>query len=185
MDPKKLRKAYMQILPHLNGALKHVQSALSDVPPSDFLLETNIKPYASAKRKMLEHNIHEPAELPDLVRGRLFFSEEYNPKEVIALLKKVFGNKLTKATKKDTNECGLEYHGVTDVNLDCDGIQFELQLMPISFKPHQELSHHIHNKLRSDRSKLSDEEKDFLRRAHNKLFKKLDTKSKIKESDSD
>jgi hypothetical protein len=183
MDPKKLRKAYMQVLPHLNKALKHVQSALSDVPPSDFLLETNIKPYASAKRKMLEHRIQEPAELPDLVRGRLFFSEEYNPKEVVDLLKKVFGDKVTKANKKDTNECGLEYHGVTDVSLDCDGIQFELQLMPMSFQSHQELSHKIHDKLRSEKTKLSDKEKDFLRRAHNKLFKTLDVKSRAPKED--
>lgn len=178
MDPKKLRKAYMQILPHLNKALQHVQSQLSDVPPSDFLLETNIKPYPSAKRKMLEQRIHEPAELPDLVRGRLYFSEDYSLKEVLRLLKKVFGDKIIKANKKDTNECGLEYHGVTDVSLNCDGIPFELQLMPMSYQPHQEMSHNIHDKLRSNKTKLSDQEKDFLRKAHNKFFKALDAKSK-------
>ncbi len=183
MDPKKLRKSYMQILPHLNKALHEVQSKLSDVPPANFTLETGIKPYSSAKRKMLEHRIVDPIELPDLVRGRLYFSEDYSVKEVLDLLKKVFGKKLTKAKKKDTNECGLSYSGVTDVSLDCDGVQFELQLMPLSFQPHQELAHQIHDKLRSNKVKLSDEEKEFLRHTHNKLFKTLDVKSKVSKED--
>jgi hypothetical protein len=178
MDTKKLRKAYMQIMPHLNKALKHVQSKLSDVPPSDFVLETNMKPYSSVKRKMLNNHIHDPIQLPDLVRGRLFFSKDYNPKEVVSLLKKIFGKNITKANKKDTNDCGLKYPGVTDVNLDCDGIQFELQLMPLEFQPHQELSHQIHDKLRSDNGKLTDKQKEFLRHMHNKFFKVLDAKSK-------
>lgn len=162
---------YMQILPRLNKALQHVTSQLSDVPPSDFLLETNVKPYSSAKRKMLEHRIKDPIEMPDLVRGRLFFSSEYEPKEVINLLKEIFGDKFKKASKKDINDCGLKYSGVVDVNLDCDGIQFELQLIPMEFKSHQDLSDKIHNKLRDDKGKLSDEEKEFLRHTHNKLFK--------------
>lgn len=181
MDPKKLRKAYMQILPNLNKALHEVQSKLSDMPPSDFVLETNTKPYVSAKHKMLEHNIQDPAEIPDLVRGRLFFSKEYSPKEVIELLKKIFGKQITKASKKDTNDCGMEYPGVIDVNLNCDGVQFELQLMPMSFKPHQEFSDKIRDKLRKD--KLSDKEKEFLRHTHNKLFKALDVKSKAPKED--
>jgi hypothetical protein len=178
MDPKKLRKAYMQCMPHLNKALHEVQSKLSDMPPSDFSLETNMKPYSSIKRKMLQHQIYNPIELPDLVRGRLFFSKDYNPKEVVSLLKKIFGKKVIKANKKDINDCGLEYPGVTDVSLDCDGVQFELQLMPLEFQPHQELSHQIHDKLRSDKGKLTDKQKEFLRHMHNKFFKVLNAKSK-------
>ena len=52
MDPKKLRKHYMHAMPKLNNALKHVQDQLSDLPPSEFELETNVKPYSSVKRKM-------------------------------------------------------------------------------------------------------------------------------------
>lgn len=183
MDPKKLRKQYMQCVPNLNKALQHVQSQLSDVPPSEFVLETNVKPYASAKRKMLQHNIKDPMRLNDLVRGRLYFSDQYEPKEVIELLKQIFGDKVKKTDKKDTNDCGLEYAGVTDVSLDIDGVPFELQLMPMGFRSHQGLSHQIHEKLRSDKGKLTDKQKEFLRQTHNKLFRALDAKSKAPKED--
>lgn len=178
MDPKKIRKLYMQVLPKLNGALQHVQSQLSDMPPSDFLLETNVKPYHSAKNKMLQHRIKNPMELSDLVRGRLFFSEEYDAKEVLELLKQLLGNKIKKVDQKDTNDCGLSYNGVTDVNMNIDGVNFELQLMPMSYKPHQELSHHIYDTLRTQSDKLTDVQKDFLKNTHNKIYHELASKSR-------
>jgi hypothetical protein len=185
MDPKKLRKQYMHLMPHLNKALHAVQSALADLPPADFALETNLKPYLSIKKKMLKNRETDPATLPDLARGRLFFSKDYNPKEVIDLLKKVFVNKVKGANKKDTNDCGLEYPGVTDVSLDMDGLSFELQLMPMEYKDHQNLSHQIYDELRNDqdKNKLTDIQKAFLRNTHNKLFKALDVKSKTPKDD--
>lgn len=183
MDPKKLRKQYMQMLPHLHKAKQHVESQLSDLPSNDFLLETNLKPYLSIKKKMLRDHESDPATFPDLVRGRLFYSQEYKPKEVVDLLKKVFKGQVKGSKKKDTNDCGLEYNGVTDVNLDIDGVQFELQLMPLDYKDHQDLSHQIYDQLRNDQDKLSDTQKDFLKRTHNKLFKALDVKSKALKED--
>ena len=183
MDPKKLRKQYMHLMPSLNKAMQHVQSQLADLPPHDFLLETNLKPYLSIKKKMLRDRESDPSILPDVARGRLFFSQDYNPKEVVDLLKKIFPGQLTGSKKKDTNDCGLEYPGVTDVNLDIDGVQFELQLMPLNYKDSQELSHQIHDQLRSDKDKLTDVQKEFLKSTHNKLFKALDVKSKAPKSD--
>ncbi len=173
----------MHLLPSLNKAMQHVQSQLADLPSYDFSLETNLKPYLSIKKKMLREHESDPATLPDLARGRIFYSKEYSPKEVVDLLKKLFGNQVKKSSKKDTNDCGLEYPGVTDVGLDIDGVQFELQLMPSEYKEHQDFSHKIHDKLRDDKSKLSDQEKEFLRHTHNKLFKALDVKSKASKND--
>lgn len=173
MDTKKIRKMYMQALPKVNKALQHVQSQLSDIPPSEFLLETNVKPYSSTKNKMLKHNIKDPIELSDLVRGRLFFSEEFNIKEVLNLLKQLFGDKIKQINKKDNNDCGLSYDGVTDINMNIDDINFELQIMPLSYKSHQDLSHQIYDKLRSQNEKLTDKQKEFLKKIHNNLYKKL------------
>jgi len=183
MDLKKLRKQYMHLMPSLNKAMQHVQSQLADLPPHDFLLETNLKPYLSIKKKVLRDHEHDPASLPDLARGRLFYSQDYNPKEVVELLKKIFKDQVKGSKKKDTNDCGLEYTGVTDVNLDIDGVQFELQLMPLDYKDSQELSHQIHDQLRCDTGKLSDVQKEFLKSTHNKLFKALDVKSKAPKND--
>jgi hypothetical protein len=99
------------------------------------------------------------------------------------LVKKIFGDQVKQSGKKDTNECGLEYHGVHDVNLDIDGVPFELQLTPLDYKDHQELSHQIHDQLRCDTGKLTDVQKEFLHNTHNKLFKALDVKSRAPESD--
>src|SRR5512135_1616508 len=91
MDPKKLRKRYRQILPNLIDAKKNVESALADLPPSDFVLETNLKPYSSIKRKMEAEDIRDPVELSDLVRGRIFYSDQFKAEHLMDILKKLFG----------------------------------------------------------------------------------------------
>lgn len=182
MDPKKLRKRYMEALPQLNQALDHLQTQLADMPPSDFKVETGLKPYPSAKRKMLEQRAKSPLELQDLVRGRIYFSDQFQLKDVMEIVKQLFGKKVIKSDNKDTNNCGLEYTGVTDVSLDIDGVNCELQLMPSEYQPHQELSQQIHDQLRAPKSKLSDQEKEFLRHRHNKLYKDLSTKRQSRES---
>lgn len=181
MDPKKLRKQYMQVLPQLNKALKHVQTQLADVS-DDFLLETNVKPYPSVKRKLLLNNEKDPMALSDLVRGRLFFSEQFNFEDAINILQKLFGNQIKSIDKKShkSEEHGLEYHGVVHVDMNIDGINFELQLMPMEFKPHKEFLHQIYEKFRNpkDFGKLTDKQKELLRKVHNRIYKSLDKKSK-------
>lgn len=173
MDPKKIRRMYMQALPNLNKALQFVQSQLSDVPPSDFLLETNVKPYHSAKRKMLNGRFKDPTELSDLVRGRLFFSTQFSYQDVLKLVKQLFGDKIKNIDVNHEKDHGLNYEGVYHVDLDLDGINFELQVMPLEFKPHKDFLHNIYTKLRDKNDKLSDNEKDFLRNIHNKMYKVL------------
>ena len=181
MDPKKLRKRYMQVLPHLNKAMQHVKEQLSDMPPDDFLLETNLKPYTSIKRKMVEQGEKDPTALSDLVRGRLFFSDQFTFEDAMGILKKLFGKQIKNVSKKShANEHGLEYHGVMHIDMDVDGINFELQIMPVEFKPYQNFSHQIYEKLRNSKEsdKLSDKQKDFLRKVNNRIYKKLDKDSK-------
>jgi hypothetical protein len=188
MDSKKLRKKYMPLVSKLNNALKYVQSQFSDLPPSEFQLESNVKPYASVKRKMETDQIDEPAELSDLVRGRLFFSPQFNHPEVIDIVKHLFGDKVTGVDKKPqkSKEHGLEYHGVTHVDMNIDGIRFELQIMPAEFRPHKEFLHQIYEKFRDPkiREKLTDKQKEFLRKTHNKMYKDLEKKSKTESEES-
>jgi|SRR5580698_9861126 hypothetical protein len=177
MDPKKLRKQYMQVVPKLKHAMQYVQSQLSDLPPSDFELQTNIKPYPSVKRKMEADRVKDPAELSDLVRGRLFFSPQFQHEDVLDILHQLFGKKVAKIDKHmdRSTEHGLEYHGIVHLDLDCDGVHFELQLMPQEFKPFKEFLHQIYDKFRNPKSldKLSDKQKTFLRKTHNNLYKKI------------
>jgi Region found in RelA / SpoT proteins len=188
MDPKKLRKQYMHCVPDLNKAMEHVKTQLADLPPSDFLLETNVKPYSSVKRKMEAKQTKDPKELSDLVRGRLFFSEQFNHEDVMDILQKLFSKKIKDVDDNEERgkEHGLEYHGVTHVDLDLDGTRFELQIMPMEFKPYKEFLHNIYDKFRNTKSleKLSDKQKQFLRKVHNDSYKKLDDQAKKARSPS-
>ena len=85
-----------------------------------------------------------------------------------------------------SKEHGLEYHGVVHVQLDVDGIKFELQLMPQEFKPYNEFLHRIYEKFRNPKThdKLSDKQKELLRKVHNNLFKKLDKQATDDRADS-
>jgi hypothetical protein len=189
MDSKKLRKRYMQIMPHLNKALQHVNDQLSDLPPSEFILETNLKPYSSVKRKMLSDHENDPVALSDLVRGRLFFSEQFNFEDVEDILHKLFGDKIKKVDDKSKRkeEFGLEYHGIRHIDMNINGVNFELQIMPIEFKPYKEFLHQIYDKFRDPktREKLTDKQKEILRKVNNKLYKTLDQQSKINREQSE
>jgi hypothetical protein len=177
MDTKKLRKDYMHSVPKLNKALKHVQDQLSDLPPSEFELETNVKPYASVKRKMEFDHVRDPLELSDLVRGRLYFSDQFQHKDAINIIQKLFGQQVKNIDKNvdRSKEHGLEYHGIIHVDLDIDGVRFELQIVPNEFKPYKDFLHNIYEKFRNPKSlsKLSDKQQEFLRDTHNKLCKKI------------
>ena len=188
MDTKKLRKQYMPLVPKINNALKYVESQLSDLPPSEFSVETNVKPYPSVKRKVEAENIHDPLELSDLVRGRLFFSDQFKFDDVIDIIKQLFGNKVKGVDKKTdrSKEHGLEYHGVIHVDMDIDGIRFELQLMPHEFKPYKDFLHEIYEKFRNPKvhDKMTDKQKEILRNTHNRMYKKLDEKAQSNRTDN-
>jgi hypothetical protein len=188
MDPKKLRKAYMQCVPDLNKVMDHVKEQLSDLPPSDFLLECNTKPYGSVKRKMEANQSQYPKELSDLVRGRLYFSDQFNQEDVLHILNKLFPEKINDIDRKKLDEeHGLKYHGIVHVNLDFDGTKFELQVLPMEFQPYKEFLHQIYDKFRNPKlfDKLSIKQRDFLRKIHNTMYKKIDEQSKKNRSSND
>ncbi|HEY5268620.1 MAG TPA: hypothetical protein VII94_05885 [Candidatus Saccharimonadales bacterium] len=182
MDPKKFRKQYLQCAPDLSKAMEYVQLQLSSLPSSEFKFESNIKPYASVKRKMEVDNVSDPIELSDLVRGRLFFSEQFSFKEIVDIIKRLFGDKVKTIDKKNnkSTEYGLEYCGVVHINLHINGINFELQILPMEFKPHKEFLHQIYERFRNPKesAKMSDKQKAFLRKMHNEIYKAIDKKSK-------
>lgn len=178
----------MQVAPHLNKALQHVQDQLSDLPPGEFTLETNVKPYMSVKRKMEQDREVDPLALSDLVRGRLFFSEQFNVDDVLDIIQKLFDDKIKKVESGDykTEEHGLEYSGVTHVDLNINGVNFELQIMPIEFQPFKEFLHQIYDKFRNPKTKdkLTDKQKELLQKIHNKLYKKLNEQSQSNRRDN-
>lgn len=180
MDPKQFRRQYMQLMPDLNKAMEHVQEKLSDLPPSDFTVETNLKPYTSIKRKLLQHNLRNPSDLSDLARGRIYFSEQFQLTEVIKILQQLFGSQIKQVQKKPDSEHGLEYHGVVNANLDLDGTAFELQLMPSEFRQHEPILHRIHELLcnTKEAGKFDDKQHEFLKKTHNKIHRSLSQKAK-------
>lgn len=188
MDPRKLRKQYMLLMPKLKKALEHVNHQLRDLPPADFVLETNMKPYSSIKRKMEAEDIRDPSELSDLVRGRIFYSPQFNADNIVDILKKLFGKTISDIDDNTHRapEHGLEYHGIVHVHLNFDGTNFEMQLMPLEYKPYKEFLHQIYEKFRDEKSrnKMTDHQKKFLRKVHNKLYEKLDDEAENNRSDN-
>jgi hypothetical protein len=178
MDSKKLRYQYMKILPKLEETLKRVDKQISSLPKKDFVIETNLKPFKSVKRKAERDEVDEVTELSDLARGRIFFSTNYNYNDVVALIKKLLKGWIKNIDVKFDKGHGLEYHGVFHVDLDVDGTKFELQLMPIEFKPYKEALHKIYEKFRDPDNKLSEEEKEKLRKLNNKVYEVLDRKAR-------
>jgi hypothetical protein len=169
----------MALLPALNKALGQVQEKLADLPPSDFTVETGLKPYPSMKRKLISENVRDPSNISDLARGRVFFSNQFHLNEVLDILGKLFDKQIKRVQKMPDAE-GLEHHGITCVDLDCEGTNFELQLLPIEYQPYTDLFHQLSSRLKSpkDRDKLDEHQQKFLKKTHNKIHKGLHQKAK-------
>lgn len=180
MDLKQFRRQYMSLVPQLHQAHQLVKDKLSDLPPSDFDLETGLKTYPSIKRKILSDHVRQPADLSDLVRGRLFFSEQYQFPEVLRIIQEVLGQHIKQVQQKNSSQHGLEYHGIMHIDLEINGIKFELQILPSEFRPHIELLHKAYETLRDakSRDKLTEEEQSFLKKTHNKLHRSISQKAK-------
>jgi hypothetical protein len=174
----KIRQQYRQALPKLNEVMAEVKDKLRDFPAPDFITDINFKTFSSIKRKYLKDHLKNILEMPDLIRGRLFFSKNYTFEEATKLLKQLFGKNISKIDKKKgMPEYGLQYHGIIHFDLLFGEVRFELQLVPIEFKPYKQFLHSIYEKFKSE--KLSDEEKDSLREIHNKLYQDLDKRAKL------
>lgn len=116
-----------------------------------------------------------PEELSDLAHGRLFFSEGFRQEHVLDLLKRLFGTCIGKIESKPKCEHGLEYHGIVHVNLNLDGQNFELQVLPMEYKPHRQFLHDIYERFRDPKrlEKLSPERREALAKVHNAMYRKL------------
>ena len=163
------------MLPKLQQARQAVRERLADLPPADFTLETGLKPYRSIKRKMETDHAKKPEDLSDLARGRLFFSEQFQQEHVLDLLKRLFGTGIGTIEDKAKCEHGLEYHGIVHVNLNLDGQPFELQVLPMEYKPHRQFLHGIYERFRDPKrlEKLTPERKETLSKIHNDMYQKL------------
>ena len=166
---RQMRKQYCQALPLLNKVIERVENTLSDVPKHDFQLETDIKSYQRSVEKAKERGVKDLRELSDLVRGRLYFSDNFDHQEVINLLKELFKGKIKSIDKKREKEFGLDYSGVIHCDLNINDINFELQVLPMEFKPHKEMLHHIYQELRTSDG-ISEDRRKHLRELHNKIY---------------
>lgn len=170
----KMRKQFCQLLPLLNGTAKFVERVLEDLPRHDFLLETNVKEYKRTVEKAKERHIKDLTDLSDLVRGRIYFSDNYNFEEVIELLKALFKEraKIKDIDWKEKNQ----YKDSVHMDLKIGELNFELQIVPIEFKPYKNLLHHIYEQLRSDN--LTEKKRKFLQILNTRLYNELDKKYK-------
>ena len=117
-----VRQQYLKHLPKLNQVLEYMQHTLSDLPSGEFVFESNLKPYKSVKRKMLTDKVKHPLKLSDLVRGRIFFSSNFEMPEVVTLIKQLLGPHLIQTDKKGgRQENGLQVKGVTHMDFNING----------------------------------------------------------------
>lgn len=183
---RKMRKQYCQLLPLLQGTAKYVERILEDLPKQEFELETNIKPYKRTSEKANERKIKDLRDLSDLVRGRIYYSDNFNHKEVLDLLCEIFDDNLDvkDVEWKEKNDHGLHYEGVLHMDLKIGDVKFELQIMPVEFKPFKETLHKIYEMLRSQDENMSEEKREALKKLNNKMYKKIVEKAKKNRSSS-
>jgi hypothetical protein len=94
------------------------------------------------------------------------------------LLKKIFSGKIIKLDLKKSKDHGLKYRGALHIDLRIGELPFELQIVPMEFKPFKKLLHRIYEKLR-DENNLTKDQKEKLKELHNRLYDDLARKAKI------
>jgi hypothetical protein len=175
--PKSLERHYNLLIPHLEAVASYIQSLLKFLHSSDFALETSIKPLSSIVRKLKNKKGSNILKLPDLVRGRLYYSPSYTQEGVLRLLKKIAKDKITKIDLKGECGFGLKYKGVAHIDFQVGPFTFELQVVPMEFKPFQKFWYRIYEKIR-DENHLTKQQKEKLRNLHNRLYDDLTRKAR-------
>lgn len=176
LEFSKLRKQYYLLMPRLTKVVAVVTTTLQSL--NNCVIETGFKPFNSVARKMSKNNLDNMLELSDLVRGRLFFPISYSHKEIIRILCDLLKDFIKDIDWKSTNKQGLKYKGIIHFDLSIDGINFELQVLPIEFRPYKEKLHQIYELLRSKNS-LSDKHKNRLKKIHNTIYRVLNEQAFI------
>jgi hypothetical protein len=175
---KSLERQYNLLAPHLEAIANHVKLLLKFLPSSDFTLETGVKSLPSIIRKIEDRKEKNILKLSDLSRGRLYYSPNYTQDDVMRLLKKIFSGKIIKLDLKKSKDHGLKYRGALHIDLRIGELPFELQIIPMEFKPFKKLLHRIYEKLR-DENNLTKDQKEKLKELHNRLYDDLARKAKI------
>lgn len=161
------------MLPKLRKVLDKITHSLQQSLPSDFAVESNIKTEASTVRKCKNKQCQNINKLSDLIRGRLFFPRPYTYQQVLHKIIEIFKQKIVKIEWKKSYDHGLVYRGIIHVDIEMDGIVFELQIMPLGFRPFVEPQHKIYNLLRDDPD-LDENVRKRLLKIHNDMFDMLE-----------
>jgi CheY-specific phosphatase CheX len=171
-----VEEQYKLLSNKLNLVMNYVRKHLTKLPRDHFHIELNKKPLDSIKRKSLLKKTKNIAALSDLIRGRIFFSTDYSMENVVEMVEKLFKdniNTVDEKRKADGKEYGLVYGGKSHIDLKIDGINFELQIIPIEFRAYQNVLHSIYEKLRPGGLSISERYREFLQNVHNKLSNDL------------
>jgi hypothetical protein len=169
---QEIRHQCRELLPLLEKSLGEIEQTLSALP-DNFVLEVSIKPFVRLFAKMQEREMQDPQELSDLIRGRLYFPSESNHRKTVDLLTKLLGSKIKGIDYKNQgdNQEGT-YPGVIHVDLNLNGINFELQVLPIEFRGSIEIFHNLYELIR-DKGKMPEKLRKKLTDIHDQLGKHL------------
>lgn len=153
-----------------------VRERLQQLPHSDFEWEVKLKPLPSAEDKAEYKGSTDLLELADLVRGRVFFSQALTYEDVIAQLSapEYLGRWLKDVDDKCSRKEGFEYCGLRHLDLCVDGVKFELQLLPIEYKPFVSLLHRVYELHRNGKMQLSSDKLPRAKELHNRMYELLD-----------
>jgi hypothetical protein len=172
-----IRQQYDDLLPKLKKTLAHIDQELHQEFEDGFGIETDLKTLNSAIRKCKDKECKTITEFSDLIRGRLYFPRPFTYQDVARRLIALFPHHISKVEWKKNYEHGLSYHGIMHMDIKFDNITFELQVMPLVFRPFMEPQHKIYEILRNDPD-IDQKSKDQLRDLHNRIFDFLEDQIK-------
>lgn len=166
---------YAALLPKLTRVLAKMTAVLQQAFPEGFVVETGLKTAQSTIRKCKEKECSQIKELSDLIRGRLYFPRSFDYQHTLQKLIGLLGSRIKQIDWKKSRDHGLEYRGIVHVDILIDDLKFELQVIPLGFKPFVEPQHKIYTMLR-DGVKIDAETKKQLKELHNQMFDMLESK---------
>lgn len=164
----KILQQYEEIKPKLFPLFKVILKNLHNIVP-DALIEGNIKTLESIIRKYNKKHYTDISEFSDLIRARLFFPSTYNYDQVLQKIIDRLNDYIVKIDWQQSKDYGLHYRGVVHIDFIFDGIKFELQVIPLSFRSYIEPLHKVYEMLR-DHSDLPKEVKENITDLHNKIY---------------
>ncbi len=171
-----VRQQYIKLLPKLQRISETIHYMCDHLPDQSIKLETNIKPFKRAYEKMRDRKLSSLLNLSDLVRGRLYYSKNITPQKITNKLGEIFKDFIVQIQNKKETDYGLAYQGIIHIDMKFGNINFELQVLPIEFKPYKDILHYIYEILRNNNN-LSAKQKSFLVKIHNKIYKNINERA--------